>query len=81
MDNKIVIYLGIAAVAYYLYTKTQEFEFTEDEKKAINNLVRGNTLRVLWAAGSILTKERQALLDKWVAKNPNKIPSIKPTTI
>lgn len=77
MDNKILLYIGIAGVAYYLYIKSQEFEFTEDEKKAINNLVKGNTLRVLWAASSILTKERQALLDKWVAKNPNKIPSIK----
>jgi len=77
MENKTIIYIGIAAFAYYLWTKSKEFEFTEDEKKAINELVRGNTLRVLWAAKRILTKERQALLDKWLAKNPNKIPSIK----
>jgi len=75
MDKKILIYVGIAGLAYYLYTKSQDFKFTEAEKTLIFNIAKGNPLRTIFAARTILTKERAVELEKWLLKNPNQIPN------
>lgn len=74
MDNKILLYIGIAGVAYYLYTKSKDFEFTEAEKASIKSFAKGNPLLLIKSFQVVLTPARFAELTEWQTKNPGKIP-------
>jgi hypothetical protein len=81
MENKTIIYIGIAAVAYYLYIKSQEFKFTEGEKNAINAIAKGDPLKYYNAFKTVLGTERLAIMQKYFAGDNAKIfAALKPTT-
>jgi hypothetical protein len=73
MENKTIIYIGIAAVAYYLYTKSQEFKFTAAETQAINAIAKGNPILVIRAVKTVLTPERYAFMERYTKNNASKI--------
>jgi hypothetical protein len=61
MNNKTLLYIGIAAAAYYLYTKSQKpFEFTSDELQKINAIAKGNPIAFAKAIKTVLTPARYA---------------------
>lgn len=74
MDNKILIYIGIAGLAYYIYTKSKDFEFTEAEKAAIKAYAKGNPLLFVKSWKIVLTPARYSELIEWQSKNTGKIP-------
>ena len=78
MDNKILLYIGIAGLAYYLYTKSKDFEFTDAEKAAILILFKkSNPLSLLSAIKTVLTPLRYAELIEWQTKNSGKFQNFK----
>ena len=59
MDNKTLLYLGIAGLAYYLYTKSQKpFEFTPGELQKIQAIAKGNPIAFVKAIPIVLTPAR-----------------------
>lgn len=75
MDNKTLLYIGLAAGAYYLYTQSKKpFEFTEAEKQAINAITKGNPIKLIPAIKTVLTPKRYAELVEWQEKNNNQLP-------
>lgn len=74
MDNKILLYVGIAGIAYYLYIKSKDFEFTDAEKAAITSYAKGDPLRFINAFKIVLTPSRYDKFIEWSKTKGNKIP-------
>lgn len=74
MDNKILLYVGIAGIAYYLYIKSKDFKFTDAEKAAITSYAKGDPILFIKAFKIVLTPSRYAKFIEWSTKNQNKIP-------
>lgn len=76
MDNKILLYVGIAGIAYYLYIKSKDFELTDAEKSAITSYAKGNPLLLIKSFKIVLTPSRYTQLIEWQTKNAGKIPKL-----
>jgi hypothetical protein len=61
MNDKTLLYLGIAAAAYYIYTQSKKpFEFTPDELQKIQALAKGNPIKFVQSIKIVLTPSRYA---------------------
>ena len=61
MNDKTLLYLGLAAAAYYIYTQSKKpFEFTPDELQKIQALAKGNPIKFVQSIKIVLTAARYA---------------------